>query len=94
MPQNIIKYFLYYDLMTCIKRLNYLKSRFISSLFWSIIFYVLEIRQHSSGFLGIATETAFGWVVFTIILLFAIFVAGSHRQTKNETKDKNNQKCD
>lgn len=58
-------------------------------VFWSIIFYVLEIRQHSSGFLSIATETAIGWVVFlTIIFLFATFVASSHRQTKNQTKDK------
>jgi hypothetical protein len=58
-------------------------------VFWSIIFFVLEIRQHSSGFVGIATETAFGWVVFlAIIFLFATFVASSHRQTKNETKDK------
>lgn len=58
-------------------------------VFWTAIFFILEVRQHNVSFLGIAIETVIGWVVFlSILVLFALFVSSSHRQTKSTTKEK------
>lgn len=57
--------------------------------FWSLVFYILEIRKYDVSALGIAIETLIGWLIFlTIIVLFVMFVSSSHRQTKDTTKEK------
>lgn len=57
--------------------------------FWSLIFYIFEIRNHDVSAMGIAIETLIGWLIFlTIIILFVMFVSSSHRQTKDSTKER------
>lgn len=57
--------------------------------FWSLVFYILEIRKYDVSALGIAIETLIGWLIFlTIVVLFVMFVSSSHRQTKDTTKEK------
>ena len=56
--------------------------------FWSLVFYILEIRKYDVSALGIAVETLIGWLIFlTIVILFVMFVSSSHRQTKDTTKE-------
>lgn len=57
--------------------------------FWSLVFYIFEIRKYDVSAMGIAIETLIGWMVFlTIIFLFVLFVTSSHRQSKDFTKEK------
>lgn len=58
-------------------------------LFWSLVFFTLEIRQNYTSIYNLAAETLVGWLIFGfIIILFLLFVSSSHRQMKTLTKEK------
>ncbi|EOZ8645325.1 hypothetical protein ACQWTT_001076 [Acinetobacter baumannii] len=57
--------------------------------FWSILFYILEVRKYQVSSVDVAVETLVGWSIFiSIITLFLLFISNSYKQTKKNTKDK------
>lgn len=71
------------------KTFELLKKSVYIIIFWSAILYTLQVRQYGVSFVGTALETAIGWLIFlSIFTLFAMFVASSHREIKNSTKEK------
>ena len=57
--------------------------------FWSLVFFIFEIRQYHTSIFYLMAETVVGWMIFlSIVVLFLLFVSSSHRQTRNLTKEK------
>ena len=53
--------------------------------FWSLVFYILEVRKFGRGFTSVALETILGWCIFaTITTLFVFYLASVYRTTRKE----------